>query len=79
MWLAGKERERERERRLGHEVEHGVFEVGDSRLVLGRVVVVFRYRIASIFLFGFSHIQPCHRRAQFQILYSQNYGYEMLF
>ena len=29
---------------------HGFFEVGDSRLVLGRVVVVFRYRIASIFL-----------------------------
>ena len=44
------ERERERERGLGHEVEHGFFEVGDSRLVLGRVVVVFRYRIASIIL-----------------------------
>ena len=45
-----REREREGEGGLGHEVVHGFFEVGDSRLVLGRVVVVFRYWIASIFL-----------------------------
>ena len=48
----GLQGKRERERGLGHEVEHGVFEVGDSRLVLGWVVVVFLYKVASISLFG---------------------------
>lgn len=48
VWLAGKGRERERED-WGMRLRMGLFEVGGSRLVLGRVVVVFRYRIASIF------------------------------